>query len=98
MTIRMPAEWERHEGTLLAWPTNRRDWPGKFQPIPWVFGEIIRHLSVGETVYLFSPSEAVTARVRRALAKAHANLENVRFLHCALDRGWMRDCSPAFVY
>ena len=28
---RMPAEWERHEATWLAWPHNPEDWPGKFQ-------------------------------------------------------------------
>ena len=43
--VRMPAEWERHEATWLAWPHENTDWPGKFAPIPWVYGEIIRHLS-----------------------------------------------------
>ena len=42
---RMPAEWEPHEATLIAWPHNREDWPGKFPPIPWVYVEIVRHLS-----------------------------------------------------
>ena len=31
---RMPAEWEPHEATWIAWPHNRDDWPGKFAPIP----------------------------------------------------------------
>jgi len=30
----MPAEWEPHEATWLAWPHFRNDWPGKFEPIP----------------------------------------------------------------
>ena len=42
----MPAEWEPHAATWLAWPHNPEDWPGKFQPIPWVYAEIVRHLSV----------------------------------------------------
>jgi hypothetical protein len=25
---RMPAEWEPHEATWLAWPHERTDWPG----------------------------------------------------------------------
>ena len=41
----MPAEWEPHEATWIAWPHNREDWPGRFGPIPWVFGEIVRKLS-----------------------------------------------------
>ena len=47
---RMPAEWEPHEATWIAWPHNREDWPGKFGPIPWVYAEIVRHLSRVETV------------------------------------------------
>ena len=95
--VRLPAEWEHHNATLLAWPTNKADWPGKFQPIPWVFSEMIRQLSVGEQVDLIVPNGCLEEKARRTLSKAHANLDNVRFLHHALDRGWMRDCSPAFV-
>ena len=42
---RMPAEWEPHAATWIAWPHNPEDWPGKFRPIPWVYAEIVRHLS-----------------------------------------------------
>ena len=42
---RMPAEWEPHQSTWLAWPHNRSDWPGKFDAIPWVFADIVRHLA-----------------------------------------------------
>ena len=42
--FRMPAEWARHEATWLAWPHNPEDWPGKLQPIPWVYAEIVRLL------------------------------------------------------
>ena len=43
----MPAEWEPHEATWIAWPHNRSDWPGKFEAIPWVYAEIVRHLARG---------------------------------------------------
>ena len=49
---RMPAEWEPHEATWLAWPHQRDDWPGKFAAIPWVFAEIVRHLCRSERVCL----------------------------------------------
>ena len=39
---RMPAEWERHAATWIGWPHNRTDWPGRFEPIPWVYAEIAR--------------------------------------------------------
>ncbi|MFZ0806602.1 MAG: agmatine deiminase family protein, partial [Candidatus Sulfotelmatobacter sp.] len=25
----MPAEWEPHAATWLAWPHNKNDWPGR---------------------------------------------------------------------
>src|SRR4030081_785431 len=49
---RMPAEWEPHESTWLAWPHLRDDWPGKFEAIPWVYAEIIRNLARHERVDL----------------------------------------------
>ena len=48
--FRMPAEWEPHEATWIAWPHNRDDWPGRFAPIPWVYAEIVRKLSRVERV------------------------------------------------
>src|SRR5436305_14531544 len=45
---RMPAEWDRHDATWIAWPHHREDWPGKFGPIPWVYTEIVRHPTRGE--------------------------------------------------
>ena len=41
--FRMPAEWEAHEGTWIAWPHEESDWPGKFEPVHWVYGEFVRH-------------------------------------------------------
>lgn len=98
VAVRLPAEWEPHAATILAWPLNKADWPGKFRPIPWVFAEIIRHLAADEPVDLLVPNGCIEERARRILTKANAPLDRVRFLHHSLDRGWMRDCSPAFVY
>ena len=43
--LMMPAEWEKQESILLAWPHNKEDWLGKFEPIPWVYSEIIRAIT-----------------------------------------------------
>ena len=32
--FRMPAEWEPHEATWIAWPHNRDDWPGTLRADP----------------------------------------------------------------
>ncbi|PIP77968.1 MAG: agmatine deiminase, partial [Ignavibacteria bacterium CG22_combo_CG10-13_8_21_14_all_37_15] len=49
--LQLPAEWEEHDSTLIAWPANKEDWPGKFTPIQWVYGEIVRHLSRNEKIW-----------------------------------------------
>ena len=48
----MPAEWMPHAATWLAWPHNKADWPNKFEPVKWVFAEIIRHIVKGERLRL----------------------------------------------
>ena len=42
---RMPAEWEKQKSTWIAWPHNQRDWPNKFEFIPFVFCEVISKIS-----------------------------------------------------
>jgi agmatine deiminase len=93
----MPAEWEPHEATWIAWPHNRRDWPGRFAPIPWVYAEIVRHLSRAEKVRILVESRAAEARARGMLRKAGAVIEAVEFVACPTDRVWTRDYGPIFV-
>lgn len=94
---RMPAEWEPHEATLLAWPHNHDDWPGKFPPIPWVYVEIVRHLSRVERVDILVDDRAARDRAARRLKRAGVGCERIRFLKAATDRVWTRDTGPSFV-
>jgi agmatine deiminase len=93
----MPAEWEPHEATWLAWPHELTDWPGKFATIPWAFAEIVRHLSQVERVYLLVENRESESRVRTILKKSGANLAAVDFFRVPTDRGWMRDSGPICV-
>ena len=93
----MPAEWDHHEATWLAWPHELSDWPGKFGPIPWAFAEIVRHLARAEEVYLLVENREAESRVRAILKKSGVILENVNFLRVPTDRGWMRDSGPICV-
>jgi len=93
----MPAEWEPHAATWLGWPHNKTDWPGKFEPIPWVYGEIIRHLTTGERVRLLVNSEGHKAQATRFLKKVGVHLGQVHFLRFPTNRGWTRDFGPIFV-
>ncbi len=94
---RMPAEWEPHEATWLAWPHNPEDWPGKFASIPWLYAEIVRLLAARERVHLVVEDAKMEQRVTGMLRRAHANLDNVSFHGWPTDRGWTRDSGPIFV-
>jgi agmatine deiminase len=93
----MPAEWESHEATWLGWPHNKTDWPGKFTPIPWVYGEIVRKLSPGEIVRILVNSKAHELSALRVLKKTGADLSRIQFFRFPTDRGWTRDFGPMFV-
>jgi agmatine deiminase len=93
----MPAEWEKHEATWLAWPHELTDWPGKFAPIPWAFAEVVRLLSQVEHVFLLVEGREAEMRAREILKKAGARLQAVQFFRVPTDRVWMRDSGPICV-
>ena len=95
--FRMPAEWEPHEATWIAWPHNREDWPGRFAPIPWVYAEIVRKLARVERVRILIKDRPAEDAARRILRKAGVNLDAVEFFHAPTDRSWTRDYCPLFV-
>ncbi|MEO5588153.1 MAG: agmatine deiminase family protein [Gemmatimonadaceae bacterium] len=94
---RMPAEWERHEATWIAWPHYEPDWPGKIDAIPWVYAEIVRALCRGERVEILCHDETVRDVATVVLAAHDVNAGKYRFHIAPNDRGWLRDSAPTFV-
>src|ERR1700747_2400967 len=96
-TFLMPAEWEPHSATWLAWPHFRGDWPGKFEPIPWVYAEIIRALTRHERGALIVNNAGSKKRARKTLKLANARNKNIRFHLWPTNRVWTRDSGCTFV-
>ena len=94
---RMPAEWEPHEATWIAWPHNREDWPGKFQPIPWIYADMARQIARGEKVCILVNDAAHQRAAERVLKQAHVGQDNIEFFRFKTDRVWTRDSGPIFV-
>ena len=84
---RLPAEWEPHEATWIGWPHNLTDWPRKFAPIPWVYGEIVRKIAPGETVRILVNSKVHEEGARRILTRIGVDLARVEFFRFPTDRG-----------
>lgn len=94
---RMPAEWEPHAATWLSWPHNRDSWPGKFEPVPFIFAEIVRHLSQSEYVEINVNDRPAVDEVREFLSGQNIYLDRVRFHLIPTNDAWARDHGPLFI-
>ena len=93
----MPAEWEPHRATWIAWPHHEPDWPGKLGPIPWVYAEIARVIADHEALEILCHSEDVRDAAREALEAHGVRADRVRVHIVPTDRVWLRDSAPTGV-
>ncbi|MDO8559948.1 MAG: agmatine deiminase family protein [bacterium] len=98
MTYRMPAEWEPHDGTWLAWPHNRKHWPSKFAPIPNTYVQIVKALTQSERVFLCVRDGEMEREVRELLQDGNVPLRQVEFFQIETNASWSRDHGPIFVH
>src|SRR5205807_1765823 len=97
-SLRMPAEWEPHEATWIAWPHHKDDWPGKFDAIPWVYADIVRHLHQSEPVRILVNNAAREKAARRVLEKLPLDWRRIQFVPLPTDRVWTRDYLPTMIH
>lgn len=96
--LRMPAEWAPHAATWIAWPHHEPDWPGKLEPIPWVYAEIVRVLHRHERVEVLCHDPAVRADAVEKLEAHGCSPEGYRLHLVPSDRVWLRDSAPTAVH
>ena len=90
---RMPAEWEPHAATWLAWPHNRETWPGAFEPIPHVFAELARTIAEFEPVRVLAGAGTVMANARALVG----DVPGVTLHDIPTNDCWIRDHGPTFL-
>jgi agmatine deiminase len=90
---RFPAEWEPHAATWLSWPHNPDTWPGKFEPIPAVWEELVRTLAEFEPVHILAGGAAVMRDAERRVGQ----LSNVTLHDVPTNDCWARDHGPMFL-
>ena len=93
----MPAEWEPHRATWIAWPHHEPDWPGKLPAIPWVYAEIARVLAEHEPLEILCHSREVMESARVALDAHNVRQDRVTLHLVPTDRVWLRDSAPTGV-
>ena len=89
---RMPAEWERHERCLMAWPARAELWGGLLEQAKDDYATIAATIARYEPVLMLArPGDAGEARQRCAGSR----IEVVAF---ELDDSWTRDSGPLVVW
>ena len=90
--LRMPAEWERHERTLVAWPAREAAWRGTtIEHARDVHAQVVAAIAAFEPVTLVAdPAHADDARARVPAA-------DVEVVALPIDDSWLRDSGPIIV-
>ena len=89
---RLPAEWEPHAATWIAWPHRRATFLGDFGPIPAFFARFIRLLAACEPVKVIA-TEAALAEAQEQLR----GVANVECIDIPTNDSWLRDTGPVFL-
>jgi agmatine deiminase len=96
--FRMPAEWEKHEGTWFSWPYNEEEtWAGHLEGAEKAFVEIIETLTPHERVHLLVPNETVQVRALSKIQQSKAKTGNLDLHLIETGDIWIRDFGPIFV-
>ena len=90
--FRMPAEWEPHRATWMAWPHNRETWPENLAEAQAEFVRLVATIAQGELVCLIASGEALQ-EARRQLA----SIQNIEYVDIPTNDAWIRDYGPTFL-
>jgi agmatine deiminase len=93
----MPAEWEAHSATWLAWPHNRDTWPHQLEQVQAIYVQIIAALQGWEIVQLLVNDTATASQVSQVLTAHGLHMDTVRLLQHPTVDAWLRDSGPTFL-
>jgi len=93
----MPAEWERHYATWLAWPNDDDYFGNRIKSVEKIYLQIISALHKDEFIKLLVLDVNEESRVRSLMSEAKIDLSKIIFYHAKYFDVWMRDYGPIFV-
>ena len=94
---RLPAEWEPHDATWLAWPPCHAGGTSAWPEVDDVFPRIVATLLPGERVEVLCIDAPTEAHARTELAAHHVSPAHWRTHLIPSERLWMRDISGMVV-
>jgi agmatine deiminase len=94
---RMPAEWEPHHATWLAWPHNHETWPQRLVEVQNIYLQMMAALMPHEQVHLLINDEGMAKHVAQQLVDHHLNADQLKPHLCPTVDAWLRDSGPTFL-
>jgi agmatine deiminase len=90
--MRLPAEWEPHERTLMGWPCRLELWGETIEQARADYATVANAIASFEPVIMIA-NPGADAEAARAACSA-----SVEVVELGLDDSWLRDCGPIYVY
>jgi agmatine deiminase len=90
--MRLPAEWEPHERTLMGWPCRLELWGETLEQACADYATVANAIAAFEPVTMIANPGADAAAARAACSGS------VEVVELGLDDSWLRDCGPIYVY
>jgi agmatine deiminase len=91
LSMRLPAEWEPHERTLMGWPCRRELWGETLAQARAGYATVANAIGDFEPVTMIANPGADAAAARAACSAS------VEVVELPLDDSWLRDCGPIYV-
>jgi agmatine deiminase len=88
--MRTPAEWERHERTIMGWPCRTELWGETLDQARSDYAAVANAVGAFEPVTMIANPGEQAAQARAACSGA------VDVVELALDDSWLRDCGPIY--
>lgn len=93
----MPAEWEKHDATWLAWPHDTETFPNRVNKVEKAYLNMIMALHKNERVNLFVTDLKMKVRVTKLLKQKDIDLQRINLHVWDYADVWFRDYGPIFV-
>lgn len=94
--FRMPAEWESHAATWLAWPHNSDTWPLNLPAAQEEFCLLAKAIRQDEPIVVLC-SDAQLESCQSRIESASNDCYPAYFLNVPTNDAWIRDYGPTFV-
>lgn len=93
----MPAEWERHFATWLAWPNDDDYFGDRIKNVEKIYLQIISALHKDEFIKLLVLDKKEEERIKSRMKDIQIDLSKIIFYHAKYFDVWMRDYGPVFI-